>query len=275
MNYVCCDELRREAVKEHSSLNGIDYLEVVDRDAPTEEERQRSLRVHFLKQPAPSGLKLVNVKIDGGERITDILADSVNYDGNVVVVHVNKRGDFSTYTLRLVKGDGSGEPLEELDPLLSTIDFSFKAECESDFDCLTKTVCPSEPQPQPEINYLAKDFASFRQLMLDRITLLMPQWKERNAADPGMVLVELLAYVADHMSYTQDAVATETYLGTARRRISVRRHARLVDYFVHEGCNSRVWVQVEVEASIALPKGTPLLSRMEGFPTPSAPFLFL
>jgi hypothetical protein len=37
-------------------------------------------------------------------------------------------------------------------------------------------------------------------------------------------------------------VATEAYLDTARRRISVRRHARLVDYRLHEGCAARAWL---------------------------------
>ena len=40
-------------------------------------------------------------------------------------------------------------------------------------------------------------------------------------------------------------MATEAYLQTARRRVSVRRHARLVDYYLHEGCNARAWVFVE------------------------------
>ena len=70
---------------------------------------------------------------------------------------------------------------------------------------------------------------------------------ERNAADLGVALVELLAYVGDYLSYHQDAVATEAYLGTARRRVSVRRHARLVDYRMHDGCNARVWVQMHVD----------------------------
>ena len=59
----------------------------------------------------------------------------------------------------------------------------------------------------------------------------------------------MLAYVGDHLSYQQDAVATEAYLGTARRRVSVRRHARLVDYAMHDGCNARAWVQVQVNAT--------------------------
>ena len=58
----------------------------------------------------------------------------------------------------------------------------------------------------------------------------MPDWQERHVPDLGIALVEVLAYVGDYLSYYQDAVATEAYLDTARRRISVRRHARLVDY---------------------------------------------
>ncbi len=265
MQYFCCDKRRREAVKSSSNLNGIDFLEVVDRDAQTPEERQRTLRVTFLK-PAQSNLTPDNVSIIGGVRITGVKVDTISYDGDVLVVHVNSPGDFSTYTLRLVKADGSGETLEELDPLLSSIDFSFKVECPSDFDCLPKRVCPTDPQPRPEINYLAKDYASFRQLMLDRMALLMPQWKERSPDDIGIVLGELLAYVSDYLSYQQDAIATEAYLGTARRRISIRRHARLVDYFMHDGCNARAWVQVQVNADITLPKGIQLLTLVKGQP---------
>jgi hypothetical protein len=63
------------------------------------------------------------------------------------------------------------------------------------------------------------------------------------------MLVDLLAYAGDQLSYYQDAVATEAYLGTARHRISVRRHARLVDYRMHEGCNARAWVAITAEAA--------------------------
>ena len=78
--------------------------------------------------------------------------------------------------------------------------------------------------------------------------------------------MELLAYVGDHLSYFQDAVATEAYLGTARKRISVRRHARLLDYHMHDGCNARTWVWMNVaEGGDAdgkeLPAKTQLLTK--------------
>src|SRR5262249_48590691 len=56
-----------------------------------------------------------------------------------------------------------------------------------------------------------------------------------------------MAYLGDQLSYRQDAVATEAYLGTCRLRTSARRHARLVDYLMHDGCNARAWVQVRLE----------------------------
>ena len=56
MIYFCCDRLRREAV-DASPLNGIDYLEVLDADAPSLEERQRTLYVHFLHPLAGAPLQ--------------------------------------------------------------------------------------------------------------------------------------------------------------------------------------------------------------------------
>ena len=104
------------------------------------------------------------------------------------------------------------------------------------------------------IDYLAKDYASFRRLLLDRLAVVMPDWRERNPADLGVAVVEALAYAGDYLSYAQDAVATEAYLGSARRRASVRRHARLVDYVMHDGANARTWVCFEVDRDLI---GTP------------------
>jgi hypothetical protein len=100
--------------------------------------------------------------------------------------------------------------------------------------------------------------------MLDRLSTVMPDWRERNPADQMVALVELLAYLGDRLSYYQDAVATEAYLGTARKRVSVRRHARLLDYHMHDGCNARAWVVLQVQPDspadgLSLPAGTRLL----------------
>ncbi len=125
-------------------------------------------------------------------------------------------------------------------------------------------------QDTPDIDYLSRDFASFRRQMLDRLATISPGTASGHPADFGTVLVEALAQAADELSMFQDAVATEAYLATARLRTSVRRHARLLDYQMHDGCNARVWVSVIVGESAdgqVLPQGTRLLTKVDGQPT--------
>ena len=253
---ICGDEKRRHDVRARD-LNGLDYLEV---SGP--EGEQRTLVVYFLGK-APKGLNKENVRITGGRRVRDIQVtdikvvrvDDPELDDRLEV-RVNKTGDFSTYRLSLVSLDESNRPTDEpfpsFDPRYYRLDFSFKAGCPTDLDCKQEPFCPPDVHEEPEISYLAKDYASFRQLMLDRLSLLMPDWTERHVPDIGIALVETLAYVGDHLSYYQDAVATEAYLDTARQRISVRRHARLVDYRMHEGCNARTWLCLETDTDLAL-----------------------
>ena len=211
-----------------------------------------------------------NIIIEGGVRIKDIRVDSVNSMENILTVDVSTSGDFSIYTLRLIDPSISSGPPNGFDPILSEVSFSFKEDCASDFDCKADVFCPQERLQEPYIDYLARDYASLRQLMLDRLNMLMPDWKERNPADMMVALVEILAYFGDHLSYFQDAVATEAYLGKAHKRISVRRHARLLDYPMHDGCNARAWVQVLLDkascpTSLLLEKGTQFMTRLEGF----------
>ncbi len=245
---TCQNEQRRHRVRD-MGLNGLDYLEVSD--------DQLRLAVYFLGK-APEEIEKENVRITGGRRFRDIRVvdlrmcyqDDPERD-DCMIVTVDKLGDFSTYTLCLVDLDADGRPTDlpfpRMDPRYVCLEFSFKAGCPSDLDCKQQEICPPPEYTEPEINYLAKDYASFRQLILDRLALIMPDWQERHVPDMGVALVELLAYVGDHLSYYQDAVATEAYLDTARQRISVRRHARLVDYHMHEGCNARAWVCVATD----------------------------
>ena len=271
---ACDSEQRRAALSSHPTLTGIDFLEV--------STDQRELYLHFVPAAAgvakaaippgftsdPPTLTADNIVITGGVRLTgirvvEVVEPPADQSDGVLVVRVTDDGDatsgvgdFSPYTLRLVD-------VPDLDPLFAQVSFSFKAGCPAEFDCETKRVCPLEFLSEPEIDYLAKDYSSFRRLIFDRMVTTIPGWTERNAADVQVALVELLAYAGDYLSYQQDAVATEAYLGTARRRVSVRRHARLVDYLMHDGSNARVWAQVQVNANgVELPQGTQLLTRV-------------
>lgn len=272
--YRCRSRARRDlvgAARDENGrpfLNGLDFLELVAPD---------QLEVHFVHNvpgaadtpvpppPAPE-LTAADFEIVHRPPAQPVRVIDVERTGDDVLrLTVDRTGEVSTYTLRLVT-------LEDgYDPQLTEIDFSFHPECADNFDC-SEEVCLPAWTPPPDIHYLAKDYATFRQTMLDRLSALVPGWVERNAADLGVTLVELLAYVGDYLSYTQDAIATEAYLHTARSRVSVRRHARLVDYFMHDGRNARTWVQLRVRADRVqpdadhpvLPRGTQFLTRVAG-----------
>jgi len=271
--FFCGNENRRERVRTTLGpggtplLNGIDYVEIAN-------EGQTELELRFL-HPLPGEVNGIpeaappltadNIRVLGGERIRNIRVLAVTATGDVLTVTVDVPGDFSYYTLALVAGDDLDDPPAGFDPRLSRVRFSFKAACPSEFDCRAISACPTEPPPSPRIDYLARDYQSFRRVLLDRLRLLMPNWTETSAADFPIAVGELLAYVGDQISYAQDAAATEAYPGTALHRISLRRHARLRDYRMHEGCNARVWVQMDVEPGGAadgalLEVGTPFFA---------------
>lgn len=247
---VCRDELRREFVR-RAGRNGLDHVEVSD--------DHRTLTVSFLAK-APAGLGPGNITITGGQRVTGITALAVRLCADddpeiddCIQITVSQPGDASCYQLCLVEADAQGRPtgvpLAGMDPRYTCIGFSFMAGCSTGLDCAAAQACPPQTVAEPDLSYLAKDYASFRQLLTDRLALIMPSWTETHEPDLGVAIVELLSWVGDELSYYQDAVGTEAYLQTARLRISARRHLTLIDYRLHDGCNARTWVCVEVSGS--------------------------
>ena len=275
MDSLTCLDSRRDSILRHSLgdekrsvLHGLETVEV----APD----LRRLRVHFFGK-APENLVPENFRITGGKRITELQviqlrycsADNPRLDDCVDLV-LDQPGDLSTYLLQLVeseKGIPPATPLKNLDPRHATVSFSFSVACANDIDCRSGDSCLPEEWPEPDINYVAKDYASFRQLILDRLALLIPDWKERHIPDLGLTIVELLAYAGDYLSYYQDAVATEAYLHTARQRISVRRHACLIDYHMHEGCNARVFVHLTVDSDLTIDDPTTMYFMTNLYPS--------
>ncbi|WP_151476660.1 putative baseplate assembly protein [Streptomyces albicerus] len=241
-----------------AQLNGVDAVEVGD-DGLT-------LTVTFLGK-APHGLCAENVRIDGGRRVTGIEAVDVSVEreedpelDDRLYVTLDKAGDTSRYRLSLVETDPYGrpgtEPFRGFDQRYHSASFAFRPDCPTPFDCKDDDRLTPDFPEAPVVDYTARDYETIRKLLLDRLALTTPDWVERNPADLGMTLVELLAYTGDQISYQQDAVATEAYLDTARRRVSVRRHVRLIDYAMHDGCNARAYVTVETAGEHTLLPGT-------------------
>ncbi|HEY1938449.1 MAG TPA: baseplate J/gp47 family protein [Candidatus Angelobacter sp.] len=271
MIYFCTQQKRRALVLQHATLNGIDYLEVCDSGPDC--GCGKKLLLTLLKDARSVTLTIAQVTVTvqgGGAQVHSVKI--VPADANsprTITIELDSDGNFSTYTFSLVANASTTDPPEGFDPQLSSVDFFFKAGCDTAGDCAPDTCCPPRPAAEPDINYLAKDFDGFSRVMLDRLAVLAPSWQETHPSDFGIALVEVLAYAADHLSYQQDAVGTEAYLGTARSRISLRRHAKLVDYQLDEGANARTWIYVSLSkgtATLALPEKTNLYPRVAGLP---------
>ena len=239
---------RVRSVEASTAFNGIDFVEVV---AP------RVLHVHFLNAVAIAD-PAIAATIDGGDRVPTIplepidnAADwSTDAEGRpLLALTALTDGDFSFYRLTITA--------PKLDLVLNTTQFSFKATCPSDFDCAPAPhVCPPDDTPVPPIDYLAKDFLSFRQALTEFSSLRYPGWAERSEADFGMMMAELLSAVGDELSYLQDRVAAEASLPTATQRRSLLSLARLVDYEPRPATSGTTLLACTVPAAGAIAAGT-------------------
>ncbi|MGC0252712.1 baseplate J/gp47 family protein [Pseudactinotalea sp. Z1748] len=256
--------------------------------------QQRTLLVHLLRGPVPADLGPDRIRVLGGVRpdprlnpvrvtwaypaldvaggpgtspVTGLKGVSAadrtlvsqalpaeRRDG-VLVVRTSSSGDWSTYVLALLGPGGQGYP-PGFDELLSREPFTFTVDCPDPLDCGCRSECPPPPGITPVLDYLARDYPALRTRLLDRFAELVPNWRDTSAADPAVTLLELFAYLGDRLTLWQDAVAGEAYLPTARRRPSVRRHARLLDYRVHEGCAARTWLTFEAPIGGAMMLGS-------------------
>ena len=154
--YHCGDAERRALVRAMpatAGLDGIDFLEVIDHDAP-EPLRQQLLVVRVLAGMI-AGFSRDHVRIEGGVRVSpvavrwalplpDVAAaplELVSQDekdflsahfaaeaepDHVLVVRTEGTGDFSIYRLVLVDPVSGEPPPPGFDPRLSAVEFSFK-----------------------------------------------------------------------------------------------------------------------------------------------------
>lgn len=243
-------EERRKRVRESDRVFGLDFVCSCEKKHASEHR----LNVHFLGT-TPDWLSADQfvLRDSRNQRRLEVQiseeTEEIGADGLELVIRGTVEPGVE-YELSLLPDENNSRPV--IDPFFASVCFEIGPDSEAKSDCLTELSPPVPDASPPEINYLAKDYQSFRQLILDRMSVTMPDWREKSPADMGIMLVEILAYAGDHLSYQQDAVATEAYLGTARFRKSLRRHARLVDYRVHEGCNARAWVHLNVEKEVTV-----------------------
>ena len=243
----------REALKKRAKslsgkgLNGIDFILVkpLDNQNPPRAE----IEIHFINNRAVNALFTAGTNsflISGGHRIKAGPANNdlkvvdvkkVAGQRNLLTLEVRPIGDYSTYMLSINHA--------KIDPVFSDIDFKFRPAC---FNlCGLQAMSVPEPDPNPTIDYLAKDYDSFKHTMIAALAERVPGWKPSSEADLDQVLLELISAAADELSDYQDRVMNEAFFSRARKRVSLARHARLVDYHIHQGNQASTWLALKVK----------------------------
>ena len=83
-----------------------------------------------------------------------------------------------------------------------------------------------------KLSYVNKDFASIYPDLLDLVKILTNRWdpSTSNESDPGVVLLKIGAFLADHLNYNIDKNVLECFLPSATQEESVRRIAEFGGY---------------------------------------------
>ncbi len=207
---------RLEALHNTDAIVGIDFVYVFP--------NQTTLAVFFHPAKTKTAQQILGAiqpgqitifSPSGGEYLPVVPLDPASppvwmtIDGRRVLrVTTAEPGDFSLYRFLL------DHPL--VDPYFQEAGFSFKANCPSLLDCKPPPhECPDEAPVDYPVNYLARDFWSFRQALLDFAGERYPDWQDRAEADLGVMLAEIMSALGDESAYEQDRIAREAYLETA------------------------------------------------------------
>lgn len=238
---------------------GIRALNFTD---PTPAGLAAELRI-VLQQPA-DGLMAGDVTISGpDEAVPEFLASVADTDPVIVVQFPPPPGG------RLPRGvhracltSGGADPLH---PFFAESGFDFYIDCPAG-DCRPATPeVAGFARPEPAIDMATKDYAGFLKVAQDWVRSTDPNWTDLVPASIEATLIELLAHHAEMLSIHQDRVAQEAFIDTARERISLTRHARLLGLDLDQGATARTVVAVDIASPDAayLPEGTPV-ERREG-----------
>jgi hypothetical protein len=261
-------------------FTGIEFVQIVDKCDQTR------LRLYFLTDPRdlrppfedvgdpqviPEPLSLGDFRIynprgaapdvevvpcPGPEEM--IWGDDAEAGRRFLEICVAEPGDFTEY--RLLIDD------ERVDRFFNDVQFSFKVGCEDRLDCAGPVKeCPAEDMVDFPVDYLARDFVSFRNALMDFAAQRYPNWQLPIEADVGVMLLEVLAALGDELSYLQDRHNREAYLETATERRSLRKKARLLDYEIHDGRMARTLLELTLQPGFtSVEGGGPVWAPVQG-----------
>lgn len=115
------------------------------------------------------------------------------------------------------------------------------------------------------VRYAGLDFNTHVDELLSRVqTKFVQDFNDFAASSLGIMLIDLVAFGLDTLSFYLDRRATDTFLETARTRRSVARLTRQLGYKMRSAIASSVTVQMSILDSFAVPVTIPAGFQFKG-----------
>jgi hypothetical protein len=211
--------------------------------------RPEDITIRDASDPNAPPIRVIGIDaVDGSQVLFD-----TEVERHYIGVTLERAGDFSQHRLRIDDPNPEIDNLEtfsRIDRFFNNHAFSFKAGCPDRLDCLAPApFCPPPPSVDFPVDYLARDFVSLRNALLEFGAQRYPEWSLPIEADVGVMFMEVMAALGDELSYIQDRYAREAFLETATERRSVRRKTRLLDFEMHDGRSATTLLEIQVEES--------------------------
>ena len=135
--------------------------------------------------------------------------------------------------------------------------------CPCDVFVFPETI--SNPPGLAAIQYRVGDYTSFREALLEALPgeVELANWKPTASGDLALQMIEWWAYIADILTFYNERIANEDYLGTAVLDQSVHRLVDLLGYRPRPGIGATATLAALVSAKLpfSLPQGFAVQSK--------------
>ena len=109
------------------------------------------------------------------------------------------------------------------------------------------------------LDYTTRDYEGFRELMINKLKELMPEYTDLRQSDAGVVILELNAMCLDILSYYMDSIANECFLVTAEQRSNILKFCKMLGYtprFATSAHYKQIFIKSNASEELIIPSGT-------------------
>lgn len=121
-------------------------------------------------------------------------------------------------------------------------------------------------KPTAFLDYGTRDYAGFKELMIEAVKKLMPEYTDFSDADMGMVFIEAVAYGLDIISLYAERSANESMFATARELANIVRFCKQYDYRIPSATPAKykqVFIVTPGTQGVTIPAGLILKTKIE------------